>query len=117
VWILNLLIFTARYSIIDGQRYLGWLVDNFRFIGLTFGNGLKFLNQDLVGYIAATMLKFDPGWIWNNWWAWIIIYPVVEIGLVFLISKLITKKLRYFMAILSIFFIIYMFNLSPLNIK
>lgn len=117
VWILNLLIFTARYSIIDGQRYLGWLVDNFRFIGITFSQGIKFLNQDLTGYIAATMLKFDPGWIWNNWWVWTIIYPIIEIGLVFLISKLIPKKLRYFMAILSIFFIIYMFGLSPLNIK
>lgn len=117
VWIVNLLIFTARYSVIDGQRHLGWLVDNFRFIGITFGQGIKFLNQDLTGYIAATMLKFDPGWIWNNWWILTIIYPTIEIGLVFLISKLIPKKLRYFMAILSIFFIIYIFNLSPLNIK
>ena len=117
VWILNLLIFTARYSIIDGQRYFGWLVDNFRFIGVTFGNGLKFLNQDLTGYIAATMLKFDPGWIWNNWWVWIIIYPIIEIGLVFLISKLIPKKFRYFMATLSVFFIIYILGLNPINVK
>lgn len=117
VWVLNLLIFTARYSVIGGQRYFGWLVDNFRFIGLTFGNGIKFLNQDLTGYIAATMLKFDQGWIWNNWWAWIIIYPVVEIGLVFLINKFVPKKIRYCMAILSIFFIIYMFGLSPTNVK
>lgn len=117
VWILNLLIFTARYSIIDGQRYFGWLVDNFRFIGLTFGNGIKFLNQDLTGYVAATMLKFDQGWIWNNWWAWIIVYPFIEIGLVFLINKFIPKKIRFCMAILSIFFIIYMFGLSPTNVK
>jgi len=117
VWILNLLIFTARYSIIDGQRYLGWLVDNFRFIGIAFGNGIKFINQDLTGYIAATMLKFDPSWIWNNWWVWIIVYPLIEIGLVILINKLIPKKPRYFMAILSIFFVIYMFGLDPVAIK
>jgi len=117
VWILNLLIFTARYSIIDGQRYLGWLVDNFRFIGISIGDNIKFVNQDLVGYIASTMLKFDPSWIWNNWWVWIIVYPLVEIGLVILINKLIPKKLRYFMVILSIFFVIYMFGLSPVAIK
>ncbi|MFA6184585.1 MAG: hypothetical protein WCT51_01585 [Candidatus Shapirobacteria bacterium] len=117
VWIVNLLIFTARYSVIDGQRHLGWLVDNFRFIGITFGQGVKFLNQDLIGYVAATMLKFNPGWIWNNWWVWMIFYPIIEIGLVFLISKLIPKKLRYFMAILSIFFIIYIFGLDPITVK
>lgn len=117
IWVLNLLIFTARYSIIDGQRYFGWLVDNFRFIGIAVSNNIKFVNQDLIGYIAATMLKFDQGWIWNNWWAWIIVYPLIEIGLVFLINKFIPKKIRFFMAILSIFFIIYMFGLSPTNIK
>ena len=117
VWVLNLLIFTARYSIIDGQRYFGWLVDNFRFVGIAVGNNIKFVNQDLIGYIAATMLKFNQGWIWNNWWAWIIIYPVAEIGLVFLINKFVPKKIRFFMTILSIFFIIYLFGLSPINIK
>jgi len=117
IWIFNLLIFTVRYSIIDGQRYFGWLIDNFRFIGISIGGDIKFLNQDLVGYVAATMLKFDPYWIWHNWWAWIIIYPIVEIGLVFLTNKLIPKKLRYFFSLLSIFFIIYIFRLNPLTIK
>jgi len=117
VWIINLLIFTARYSIINGQHYFGWLVDSFRFFGIAFDHGFKFVNQDLPGYIAATMLKFDQNWIWSNWWVWIIIYPVVEIGLVLLINKFIPKKLRYFLSMLSILFIIYIFNLNPIKIK
>lgn len=117
VWIFNLIIFTARYSVIDGQRYFGWLIDNFRFIGITIGGGVKFINQDLVGYIAATMLKFDSKWVWNNWWVWIIIYPVIEIILVLLINKFIPKKFRYFLAIPSILFVFYIFNQNPLLVN
>ena len=117
VWILNLLVFFARFSIIEGKYYLGFLVDNFRFIGISIGNGISFLNQDLPGFIAATMLKFDPNWIWNKWWIWLIIYPAIETGLVFLINKFVPKKIRYFMVILSISFVIYTFNLNPLKIK
>ena len=113
VWIFNLLVLTVRYSTINGQRYFGWLVDNFRFIGVSIGSGIKFLNQDLTGFVAASMLKFNQNWIWNNWWAWMIVYPIVEIGLVFLINKLIPKKIRYILAALTILFIIYIFNLSP----
>ncbi len=117
VWIFNLLIFTARFSIIDGKKHLGWLIDNFRFIGITIGSGINFINQDLVDYVAATMLKFDPNWIWGNWYTWLIIYPLIEISLVLLINKYFPKKIKYFLSFLSIFFIIYLFNLSPLNIK
>jgi len=117
VWVINLLIFIARFSIIDGKYYLGFLVDSFKFIGISYGHGLTFLNQDLPGYVAATMLKFDPNWIWNNWWSWIIIYPIIEIGLVFLFNKILPKKLRYFLTILLIFFVIYIFKLNPLIIK
>lgn len=113
VWIFNLLIFTARFSIINGKYYLGFLLDNFRFLGISLGGGLRFLNQDLLGYIATTMLKFNPNWIWNNWWVWIIIYPIMEIGLIFLINKFISKNIRYILAILAIFFIVYILNLSP----
>ncbi|MDD2483021.1 MAG: hypothetical protein PHE32_00420 [Candidatus Shapirobacteria bacterium] len=117
IWIINLLIFTARFSIIDGKYYLGFLVDSFKFIGISYGHGLTFLNQDFPGYVAATMLKFDPNWIWNNWWSWIIIYPIIEIGLVFLFNKILSKKLRYFLTILSIFFVIYIFKLNPLIVR
>ncbi|MFA6361354.1 MAG: hypothetical protein WCX33_00925 [Candidatus Shapirobacteria bacterium] len=117
IWIINLLIFTARFSIIEGKYYFGWLLDNIKFIGIVCGNGIKLINQDLPGQIAVTMLKFDPNWIWNKWWVWLILYPVIEIGIVFLISKLLPKKIRYIMAILSVFFIIYIFNLNPVSIK
>jgi hypothetical protein len=117
VWIINLLIFSARFSIIEGRYYLGFLVDSFRFIGISIGSGISFLNKDLPGFVAATMLKFDPNWIWNKWWVWTIIYPAIEIGLAFLFNKILPKKFRYILTILSIFFVIYMFNLSPSNTK
>ncbi|HBP51250.1 MAG: hypothetical protein US68_C0002G0026 [Candidatus Shapirobacteria bacterium GW2011_GWE1_38_10] len=117
VWIINLLVYLARYSVIESKYHIGFLVDSFRFIGLVYDGGIKLINQDLQGFVAATMLKFDPAWIWNKWWIWAIIYPVVEIGLVLLISKLVPKKLIYLMSVLSIFFIIYMFNQNPLILK
>lgn len=117
VWIINFLIFISRFSVIDGKYYLGFLLDNFRFIGVSLGNGLKFINQDLVGYVAATMLKFDLIWIWGNWWVWLIVYPATQIGLIILINKFISNRIRWFMAVLSIFFIIFLFNLSPSLVK
>lgn len=117
VWALNLLLFTARYSIINGQRYFGFLLDNFRFIGIIIGNGVHFFNQDLSGLAASSMLKFDSNWIWQNWWSWTLIYPTIEIILVLIINKIIPKKLRFFMLILSGLFIIYLFNQIPLCVK
>ncbi len=117
VWVLNLLLFTARYSIVDGQRYFGFLLDKFRFIGITLGNRVHFFNQDLSGLVASSMLKFDPSWIWQNWWSWTLVYPIMEIILVLIINKIILKKLRFFMFILSGLFIIYLFNQIPLWVK
>ena len=117
VWIFNFIVFTARFSIIDGRKYLGFLIDNFRFIGIAIGRGIHFINQDLTDYVAATMLKFNQNWIWGDWYTWLIIYPLIEISLVLLINKYFPKKIRYVLSFLSVFFIIYLFNLSPLSIK
>lgn len=117
VWIFNFIVFTARFSIIDGRKYLGFLIDNFRFIGIAIGRGIHFINQDLTDYVAATMLKFNQNWIWSDWYTWLIIYPLIEISLVLLINKYFPKKIRYVLSFLSVFFIIYLFNLSPLSIK
>jgi hypothetical protein len=113
---INLIIFTARYSVINGQCFFGFLVDSFKFIGISLGNGFHFLNQDLSSVTASSMLKFDPSWIWQNWWGWLIIYPIIEIGLVFLINKLVPNKIKYILTALSFFFIIYLFNLNPIGV-
>ena len=113
IWIFNLLIFTARFSIIDGKKYFGWLIDNFRFVGIAIGSGVTFLNQDLTDYVAATMLKFNPSWIWGNWYTWIIIYPLIEIGLILLINKISPQRIRYLLSFFSIFYIYYLLNLPP----
>lgn len=113
VWAINLLIFISRYSVINGQHYFGFLVDNFRFIGVSVGNNFKFLNQDLSGLTASSMLKFNYGWIWENWWAWLIIYPLIELFFVGFLNKFCRHKFKYLLLGLSFLFIIYLFNLNP----
>lgn len=116
VWVINLLIFSLRYSIIDGQHYFGLLIDNFRFFGFVVGHGFKFLNQNLSGITASSMLKFNPSWIWQNWWSWLIIYPLVEIGFLILLNKFIPPKIKYILIPISFFFIVYLLNLNPISV-
>ena len=46
-----------RYSVVEEERMLGILVDNFRFIGVT--DKIRFLNEDLSNLVAQTMLKIE----------------------------------------------------------
>jgi len=117
VWVLNLLALAARVSVIEGKYYAGFLVDSLRFVGVAWSNGVKFINQDLPGQIAAAMLKFNPEWIWGRWYIWLILYPLIEISLVLLINKILPKKLRFFLAILSVGFVYFMFKTDPVAIR
>lgn len=117
VWILNLLIFKARMSIIGGKYYLGWLWDSFRFVGVVLGGGVRFVNQDLEGYIAATMYKVKPSWLWDKPLMWVVVYPLAEVVLVYVIGRLVPKKLRYLLAIVSLSFVWYTLHLDPMVAK
>ena len=46
-----------RYSVVEGERMLGIIMDNFRFIGVT--DKIRFLNEDLSNLVAQTMLKIE----------------------------------------------------------
>lgn len=113
----NLLIFTARISLVEGKYYLGWLINSVHFIGISWGGKIKFINQDFPGHIAANMLKFHPGWIWGQWWTWIILYPLLQILLVMLINKFLSQKLRYPLIILSLGLISYLLRADPVFVK
>lgn len=45
----------VRYSVVDGQRMFGLLIDNFRFVGVGTRDG--FINTDLSNVVAKSMLR------------------------------------------------------------
>lgn len=51
-----------RYSVVEGERMVGFLIDNFRFVGVT--DKFRFINEDLSNLVAQTMLKIEIGEIY-----------------------------------------------------
>lgn len=49
----------VRYSVVDGEKIMGFLVDNFRFVGINLRNG--FVNTDLSNNVAKSMLRLKSG--------------------------------------------------------
>lgn len=56
-WILLWLIEKSRYSVIEGEKMFGFLIDNFRFLGI--GSRGRIINGDLSNLVAKSMLKLD----------------------------------------------------------
>ncbi len=46
-----------RYSVVNGERMIGILIDRLRFVGMT--DKLRFINEDLSNLVAQTMLKIE----------------------------------------------------------
>ena len=46
-----------RYSVVEGERMMGFLVDRLRFVGMT--DKLRLVNEDLSNLVAQTMLKIE----------------------------------------------------------
>jgi len=62
IWI----VLRARYSVIDGQKIAGLLIDNFRFVGINLSSGL--MNMDLSNVVAKSMIKLKLDWLYfTNW--------------------------------------------------
>jgi hypothetical protein len=57
VWVGLLLAARLRYSVIGGEKMFGFLIDNFRFLGIT--NKGRIINGDLSNLVAKSMLKLD----------------------------------------------------------
>lgn len=56
----------ARYSIVDGQKMVGFLLDNFRFVGINLKTG--FINTDLSNVVAKSMLKLKFDELYFVYW-------------------------------------------------
>ena len=66
VWAGLLLATRLRYSVIDGEKLFGFLIDNFRFLGMT--NRGRIINGDLSNLVAKSMLKLDIKEIYLTEW-------------------------------------------------
>lgn len=55
VLIMYWMIIHVRYSVVDGQRLIGFLIDEFRFVGINLQTGI--VNTDLSNLVAKSMLK------------------------------------------------------------
>ena len=58
-----------RYTMVDGVRMVGLLIDNFRFVGVT--DRIRFVNGDLSNLVAQSMLKLEIKEIY--YLAWLLI--------------------------------------------
>lgn len=85
-----------RYSVIEGKKMIGFLLDSFRFVGIEVGNeGVRIVNKDLVGWQAETMLKFKMEWLWEKgilMWVGISMAQIVMSVLIIKILKKLPKR-------------------------
>jgi len=85
-----------RYSVIEGKKMIGLLLDSFRFVGIEVGNeGVRIVNKDLVGWQAETMLKFKMEWLWEKgilMWVGISMAQIVMSVLIIKILKKLPKR-------------------------
>lgn len=108
---------SLRISIISGKIYLGFATDAFHFIGVAFSKplSLNFVNQDFPSFLAAGLLKFDFGKIWNNLFLSLLIYPLIHLLLGFvvvvLLKKLPEKSKIFVITVLSLLLLLHIKNI------
>lgn len=104
-----------RYTYISGIKYFGFLLDAFRFIGIT--DDLKLVNKDFPGVVASSMLKFDFARIWDSQANSLFLLPLFHLGLgmivysIFLKLKVKSRKYIYIGAFLVIVLFLITFGL------
>jgi hypothetical protein len=75
-WLGIKIIEQLRYSVVEGERMAGFLIDNFRFVGVT--DKFRFINEDLSNLVAQTMLKIEIREICYLWG--IIIWLIIGVA-------------------------------------
>lgn len=97
-----------RITVLGGVKYVGFLIDAFRFIGVS-SKGL--VNRDFEGYVADSMLKFRWEWVWGRWWMWLVIYPLVIVISGKLLEKLPRRIRGATRVVLAVLLVIYIKDL------
>jgi len=89
------IISAVRYSVINGEKYLG-TVAGLRFNGIKIGEeGLGLVAKELPGTIAGSFLQFPWERVWQSPILGLIIYPTVMLALglgLFWLQKMTSKK-------------------------
>lgn len=67
-----------RYSMVNGEKLIGFLIDNFRFVGVT--DKIRFINGDLSNLVAQSMLKMEIKEIYYLIWLLICLLVGVVYG-------------------------------------
>ncbi len=118
---LDRILMSLRYSVIEGGRVFGYLVDRTRIFGLMIGdNNIKFFNNIFTTTEVASFLRIPFERVWQGGVLYFILYPLshilLGIGLYFLLIKL-SKRIRIIiLTILVILFvaqIVWIFKIDP----
>ncbi|KKQ67186.1 MAG: hypothetical protein US86_C0001G0113 [Candidatus Daviesbacteria bacterium GW2011_GWA2_38_24] len=90
---IDFLIQGIRGTYMSGRYFIGFALDDLRFLGLSFSKGfqLNFVNQDLPAYQALALLKFDFNMIWNNLIVSLFIYPLIHIIFALVLGTVLMK--------------------------
>jgi hypothetical protein len=118
---LDKLALILRRSIINGNYFIGFLVDRTRIVGLTIGKtGLNLFNQRLsiLQVSAFNKLPFDK--IWQNIPLYFILYPLAHILFAIILYFLLIRVPKrvgifalFFLAIFFVMQILWIFNVDP----
>jgi hypothetical protein len=101
------LIQSLRISFISDKYYAGFMLDAFRFVGVSIKNyQIEFINSDFPGYLAAGLLKIDFNKIWQNAPLALIVYPLLHVSLSLIFNIIFVKDFklkRLIILVLAIF--------------
>lgn len=100
-----------RYSYISSVYYLGFMVDNLKFWGLSLSKNWEFglVYRDFPAYQAASLLRFNFEKIWDNLFFALLLYPLIHVLfgiLLFIFYKKLNKKLKLLLFFVLIFFLL-----------
>jgi hypothetical protein len=108
---LDKIVSAFRYSVIDGNHVVGFLVERTRIIGLALGsNSLALFDKDYPILQTLAFLKFPIDKIWQNPTIYFILYPLVHVILAAILYLLLVRarnRVRILiLVILAVFLII-----------
>lgn len=92
----------ARVTVIEDKIHAGFL-SGFKLIGWN--------TREFEGWVVNSMLKFKWEWVWERWWLWLIVYPVIMIALGKIIDKLPTKMRLGVRIVLTVLLVVYIKDL------
>ncbi len=104
-----------RYTVSDGSRYIGILVNKYQFIGIGIGNkNIRLINKDF-GFLADSLIKVDIESILSKWDVYILTAGIA------ILFGYISKKIKIFKNInykimcvlMAVVYILVILNFEP----